>query len=159
MLSEDSQPTKPELSKRTLKKRRKMQEKAAEKEKDRQRRKLHEKLRTMGRVVPSRDDMDHERELQIIATKGVVQLFNAVAEFQSDMTKEAVREDKEKRQRTAKMIASVGSDKRTGAANFNSIIEKINSKQRKWKVLEDDEDGSGAEEIDAGKGFRIAADE
>jgi hypothetical protein len=55
------------------------------------------------------------------------------------MTKEAMREDKEKKQRTSKMIQSVGSDKNTGASNFNSMIEKINSKQKKWKVLEDDE--------------------
>ena len=54
------------------------------------------------------------------------------------MTKEAMREDKEKKQRASKMIQSVGSDKNTGAANFNNLIEKINSRQRKWKVLESD---------------------
>lgn len=110
----------------------------------------------MGRVVPTREDMDYERELQIIATKGVVQLFNAVAEFQADLTKEAMREDREQKQRTAKMINSVGSDKKVVGTNFNSLIEKINSTQRKWKVLEEDEDRQDAEEIDAGKGFRIA---
>ncbi len=50
-------------------------------EKDRRKRALKEKQRLMGRVMPSKTDMEHERELQIIATKGVVQLFNAVAEF------------------------------------------------------------------------------
>jgi len=35
----------------------------------------------MGRVLPTRLDNEHERDLQILATKGVVQLFNAVAEF------------------------------------------------------------------------------
>jgi hypothetical protein len=74
------------------------------------------------------------------------------------MTKEAMREDKEKKQRTSKMIQSVGSDKNTGAANFNSMIEKINSKQKKWKVLEDDEQADDMEEIDAGTGIRIAHD-
>lgn len=54
------------------------------------------------------------------------------------------------------MINSVGSDKKVVGTNFNSLIEKINSTQRKWKVLEEDEDGQDAEEIDAGKGFRIA---
>ena len=35
----------------------------------------------MGRVIPTKADTEHERGLQIVATKGVVQLFNAVAEF------------------------------------------------------------------------------
>lgn len=74
------------------------------------------------------------------------------------MTKEAMREDKEKKQRASKMIQSVGSDKNTGAANFNNLIEKINSRQRKWKVLEDDEQADDMEEIDAGTGIRIAND-
>ena len=42
-----------------------------------------EKIRLMGRHIPTVDDEEHERELQIIATKGVVQLFNTVAEFQT----------------------------------------------------------------------------
>lgn len=62
-----------------------------DKDKDRKRRLLQGKLRTMGRVIPSKDDLEKERELQIIATKGVVQLFNAVAEFQADLTKTAIR--------------------------------------------------------------------
>lgn len=56
------------------------------------------------------------------------------------------------------MIQAVGADKNTGAANFNNLIEKINSRQRKWKVLEDDEEADDAEEIDAGTGIRIAND-
>lgn len=155
-VSEDGKPAQPTVSKRVQKNLEKKAKVIQEKAADRKRRLLHEKLRTMGRVIPSRDDMDYERELQIIATKGVVQLFNAVAEFQADLTKEAVREDREKKQRTAKMIASVGSDKKVGGANFNNLIEKINSTQRKWKVLEDDEDGQDAEEIDAGRGLRIS---
>ena len=68
-----------------------MIESLRDKEKDRKLRLLREKLRTMGRVLPSKDDLERERELQIIATKGVVQLFNAVAEFQADLTKTAIR--------------------------------------------------------------------
>jgi hypothetical protein len=37
----------------------------------------------MGRHIPTVDDEEQERELQIIAAKGVVQLFNTVAEFQT----------------------------------------------------------------------------
>jgi len=40
-----------------------------------------EKIRLMGRHIPTADDEDHERELAIIATRGVVQLFNTVSEF------------------------------------------------------------------------------
>ena len=42
---------------------------------------LKEKQRLMGRRIPTKDENEHERDLQIIATKGVVQLFNAVADF------------------------------------------------------------------------------
>lgn len=45
----------------------------------------------MGRHIPTVDDEDHERELQIIATKGVVQLFNTVSEFQVQQHKEAMQ--------------------------------------------------------------------
>lgn len=53
------------------------------------------------------------------------------------------------------MIQSVGSDKKTGASNFNSVIEKINNTQRKWKVLEDNEEGG--DEIN--DGVRIGNDD
>lgn len=36
------------------------------------------------------------------------------------------------------MIQSTGNDKNTGAIGFGNIIDKINSKQRKWAVLEDE---------------------
>ena len=42
---------------------------------------LKEKQRLMGRRIPTKEDSEKERNLAIIATKGVVQLFNAVAEF------------------------------------------------------------------------------
>lgn len=99
---------------------------------------LKEQQRLMGRVLPSKTDYEHERSLQIIATKGVVQLFNAVEEFQSQVVKQDREEQREKvKQRTA-MINSVGTDKNTGAIGFGSLIDKINSKQRKWAILEDE---------------------
>jgi hypothetical protein len=48
----------------------------------RQKRLEKERIRLMGRHLPTVDDEDHERELQIVATKGIVQLFNTVSEFQ-----------------------------------------------------------------------------
>lgn len=49
-----------------------------------------EKIRLMGRHIPTADDEEHERELAIIATRGVVQLFNTVSEFQLQQHKDAV---------------------------------------------------------------------
>ena len=46
-------------------------------------RQVKEKQRLMGRVIPTEDGAEHERELQIIATKGVIQLFQAVTDFQT----------------------------------------------------------------------------
>ena len=50
-----------------------------------------ERVRLMGRHIPTGEDEAHERELQIIATKGVVQLFNTVSEFQVSQHKEALQ--------------------------------------------------------------------
>ena len=48
---------------------------------EKKKRALKEKQRSIGRKVPSRGNEDHERGLVLIATKGVVQLFNTVSEF------------------------------------------------------------------------------
>ena len=94
----------------------------------------------MGRRIPTKDDAEKERELAIIATRGVVQLFNAVAEFQNSVEREAEKDERQKRRIQQEKIQEVGKDKNTGAVGFNSmaLIEKIQSTQRKWKVLESD---------------------
>ena len=103
----------------------------------------------MGRVIPTKAEMEHERTLQIVATKGVVQLFNAVAEFQTSVVKEQMKTERDKKIARTSMIQSVGTDKNTGAVGFGNIIDKIQSKQRKWAVLEDE--ASGDEEIKLGE--------
>ena len=103
----------------------------------------------MGRVIPTKAEMEHERTLQIVATKGVVQLFNAVAEFQTSVVKEQIKTERDKKIARTSMIQSVGTDKNTGAVGFGNIIAKIQSKQRKWAVLEDE--ASGDEEIKLGE--------
>ena len=40
-----------------------------------------EKQRQQGRVIPSRNEEKYERNLVLIATKGVVQLFNTVSDY------------------------------------------------------------------------------
>ena len=56
------------------------------------------------------------------------------------MAKEAAKDELVKKQTYKEKIAEVGKDKQPGAASFNSqaLIEKIQSTQRKWKVLESD---------------------
>lgn len=58
-----------------------MDAKIAQEEADNKKRLLKEQRRLMGRLLPTKGENEHERALQIIATKGVVQLFNAVAEY------------------------------------------------------------------------------
>ena len=129
------------------KKERDLDEQKAHEDKEHKKRILKEKQRLMGRRMPTKDDNEHERELQIIATKGVVQLFNAVAEFQTSMATEAFKEDREKRRLKSEAIQAVGTDKATGAVGFDqrqSLVQKIQSTQRRWKVLESDsEDADG----------------
>jgi hypothetical protein len=72
-------------------------------------------------------------------------LFNAVSEYQTTIVKESIRESKEKTEARTVMINSVGRDKNTGAIGMNSVIENIQSKQRKWAVLEDE---SGDDQAD-----------
>ena len=62
--------------------------------------------------------------------------------------KETIREEKVKTEARTAMINSVGNDKNTGAVGMKNVIENINSKQRKWAVLEDE---SGDDE----QGMRI----
>lgn len=66
----------------------------AKEEIERKKQALKEKQRLMGRRLPTKEDNERERNLAIIATKGIVQLFNAVADFQTSVTKEAAEDDK-----------------------------------------------------------------
>jgi len=93
----------------------------------------------MGRAIPTEEGAEHERELQIVATKGIISLFNAVTEFQTTQQKDQLKEEREKKIKRTAGINSLGSDKTTGAVGMNqTLIDKIQSTQRKWKVLEDD---------------------
>lgn len=70
------------------KKARDLDEKLAQEDADHKKRILKEQRRLMGRLLPTKSEIEHERSLQIIATRGVVQLFNAVAEYQTSVVKE-----------------------------------------------------------------------
>lgn len=122
------------------KKARDLDEAKAKEEVERKKAAVKEKQRLMGRRIPTKEDAEKERSLAIVATKGVVQLFNAVAEFQTSVTKEANQDLLAKKKIAAEKIQDVGKDKQPGMVSFNSqaMIEKIQSTQRKWKVLESD---------------------
>ena len=102
---------------------RKEQEEEAQK-----RRQQKEQRRLMGRLLPTKAEVEYERELQIIATKGVVQLFNAVAEYQGQLTREINQEEREKKEKRMEVINSTGADKNQKGVGFGSVIEKIQSK-------------------------------
>ena len=63
------------------------------------------------------------------------------------MEKEAFDKEREKRRMKTEAIKSVGADKNTNAVSFDqqqSLVSKIQSTQRRWKVLESDsEDDDG----------------
>jgi tRNA 2-selenouridine synthase SelU len=77
----------------------------------------------------------------------VVQLFNTVSEFQVSQHKEALQAQKDQKAKTAAIIQAVGTDKahQTLTTSNERIIQQIQSRQSKWKVLEDeseDEEGN-----------------
>ena len=141
--SKDSQ-TKPGSTEIILakykKKSRDLDEAKAKEDTERKKAILKEKQRLMGRRIPTKADAEKERGLAIVATKGVVQLFNAVAEFQTSVTKEAAKDERSKKKMHLERVSEVGKDKTTGAVGFDSraMIEQIQSTKRKWKVLESD---------------------
>ena len=103
-----------------------------------------------GRKVPDRTEEKHERSLILIATKGVVQLFNTVSEFQVTNEKQALREEKDKNVKYSEMIQNTGNYANTSNKN---IIEKLQNKQNKWKILNADEDNES--EVDSEGNIKI----
>jgi hypothetical protein len=94
-----------------------------------------EKLRKQGRVFPSLDENEYEKNLQMIATKGVVRLFNAVSHQQTEIKREHVKDEQLRKEFVSKKLEM---DK--GKVNSNdTIVRKIMEKEKRWKVFEDDE--------------------
>ena len=93
-------------------------------EQERKKRVLKEKQRVKGRIIPKRGEEEHERSLVLIATKGVVQLFNTVSEFQTNESKQARQELKDKNQKYSDIIQKTGEGQYANRSN-KSIIEKL----------------------------------
>jgi hypothetical protein len=103
------------------------------------------KIRQQGRVYPSTSQNDYERTLQMIATKGVVRLFNAVAHQQTEIKKEYIK-DEQLRQELVQKQLKVDDTK----LNSNdTIVKKIMSQEKTWKVFEDEDemDAEGDQEF------------
>ena len=66
----------------------------------------------------------YERELVLIATKGVVQLFNTVSEFQTNEQKQVMNEINEKNQKYSDMIQNTGAGHYQNTSN-KSIVERL----------------------------------
>jgi 5'-3' exonuclease len=80
-----------------------MQEKKAE-DREMKKRIAKERQRLIGRVIPTKLEYEAERELQIVATRGVIQLFNAVSEFQSQAQKQVLKDEHVKTSKRTAMI-------------------------------------------------------
>ena len=96
-----------------------------------------------GRVFPSLDTNEYEKNLQMIATKGVVRLFNAVSHQQTEIKREQVKDAQLQKDLVNKKLEM---DKSKTNSN-DTIIKKIMSREKKWKVFEDEEDEKDAQEI------------
>ena len=115
--------------------------KLLEKEKKRERdekNRLHEKdqVRKQGRCLPCKEEAQYERNLQMIATKGVVRLFNAVFHQQSENRRDAAKDVKIREDFVSKKLEM---DKSKLNSN-DTILKKIISKEKKWQVFDDGEE-------------------
>lgn len=99
------------------------------------------KIKMQGRVLPTLESMEYEKNLQVIATKGVVRLFNAVSHQQTEIRKESMKGEIARKELVAKKLEL---DKSKVNSN-ETILKKIMAKEKKWKVFEDEE-GENSEE-------------
>lgn len=101
-----------------------------------------EKRRLQGRVYPNKEEAEYEKNLQIIATKGVVRLFNAVSHQQTEIRREHIKDEQLKREFVAKKMEL---DKSKVNSN-DTIVKKIMSREKRWKIFEDEEEQAKAED-------------
>ncbi|CAI2377227.1 unnamed protein product [Moneuplotes crassus] len=121
----------------------KLLEKEKKQTKD-EKKKIYEKelIRRQGRRVPSLKELDYEKNLQMIATKGVVRLFNAVSHQQTEIRREVAKDEKIREEFVSKKLEM---DKSKHNSN-ETILRKIQSKEKRWKAFEDDEEGEEQEQ-------------
>ena len=74
-----------------------------------------------------------------IATKGVVELFNTVSEFQTSAAKDVIAERKAKEQRYSQAVQQTGSSY-LNQSNKTIVAKLQEPSKSRWKVLNPDED-------------------
>ena len=114
----------------------KLIEKERKEEKEKRTKILEKEQRhQQGRSFPSLETHEYEKNLQIIATKGVVRLFNAVSHQQTEMKREFIKDERLQQELNQKKLEL---DKSKTNSN-DTIIKKILSREKKWSVFEDEE--------------------
>jgi len=121
-------------------------ERALEKRKYRERR--ENKLRVFSlRLKPSVTDLDRERTFKKIATRGVVQLFNAVKNQQSEINRQLQSTKLESKRE--EIIRSVDNKKHflnqlmSGPRSKSELVDKTVKKEKKREASSDDEEEAG----------------
>ena len=118
-----------------------------------EKKKEKETVRAQGRKIPQAGEADHERGLMTVATKGVVQLFNSVAEYQTNEQRQVREEIKLKNKKFSDMVKQTGEGMYANTSN-QSIVAKLQAKQSRWKVLNPEEDQES--DVDSDGNIKIA---
>jgi hypothetical protein len=118
----------------TARKRRKVEQKSRKELSEK--RKAKRDLLEMGRLDKTVTDVVNERKLSKIATKGIIQLFNAVKQHQKDV------DSKLKKVKTEAQRDKIHKTVTTGSfldlvRPKNKLVEKTDE-DKKWEVLKDD---------------------
>nr|CAB3265794.1 RRP15-like protein [Phallusia mammillata] len=116
-----------------------------EKERKARRKRVNKKRKweNMCRVIPTKEDEVYEKELRKVATKGVIQLFNAIAKHQKEVHGKLAKAKTEGKKE--KVMKSVDKGKFLDMLNDGSTskgkkeAKKEESKEAPaWSVLRDD---------------------
>ena len=106
--------------------------------------------------MPDQVDMEHERNMMIVATKGVVELFNAVTAFQTQQVTDAKSFQKNKDVKYQDAVQKVGEDKKYNSTSNENIYKKLQDKSvSKWSVLNNEEGEDSESDIDSEGNIKI----
>ena len=102
-----------------------------------EKRKAKRELLEMGRIDSSNTDIVNERRLSKIATKGIIQLFNAVKQHQKDVDSKLKKVKTEAQRDKIHQSITTGSFLDLVRPKSNPSADK-SDEDKKWNVLKDD---------------------
>ena len=102
-----------------------------------EKRKAKRELLEMGRIDSSNTDIVNERRLSKIATKGIIQLFNAVKQHQKDVDSKLKKVRTEAQRDKIHQSITTGSFLDLVRPKSNPSADKPDE-DKKWNVLKDD---------------------